>query len=1195
MRYRLKLDRLNQILAASRLSQNHWALRLGLSRGHWSDIVNGNHPHPSARTRQAMLDVFGVPAEDLFEPDDDEQPAEVDFRMAIATRWEITREIGQGGMGTVYLANDISLGRLVAVKAVSKEAAAGVGTTGLLQEISLVSRLQHPNILPLFEAGERAGTPFYVMPFIREGSLRDWLVAKSRLSIDETVALVDGIAAGLAHAHEHRVLHCDLKPENILLQGTHAFVMDFGIARKIHSEALEWAAQRRDLDYSAGTPAYVSPEQAAGEADLDARSDVYSLGCIVYEMLAGRPPFEGTTTLEIVSRRFHERAASLRSLAPDVTASVQAVVERAMSLERADRQHSAAEFARELSAAARGASRTRTSVAVRSRRMRRWIRNQVGSTPSPGRSMRFGERAASIGRDVVFAFRQRRRSAGLTAVSILTLACGIGLTTAVFTLVDGVLLRPLPFDRPEQLVALSGMDSAGTRIDRVSSDDWGDWKDRNRTMAGIAIEQSFRISVAAADSAARIPASQVSPNFFEVLGVHPLAGRYFDSAEVAHGNASVVVSEGYWRRVLGSRPLDTLTVSVNGFPQDVIGVVPSNQVFPEETQVWLPYRQRRFGGAARNNINWDVVGRLKPGVTAEAARADLSAIARAIHDAEPQAIYSYGVTVRDLRETLVGDTKNLLRMLLGAVLLVLLITCANLASANLAHAASREREMAVRAALGAGRLRLVRQVLVEHGMLALAGGMLGVLFAWLLTRSATFVAASELPRADSIHVDVPVLLMSLGVSILAALLTGLLPALQASRARPDAAIGDGSRAVRGGRGLPGQFLVGAEIAMAVMLVTGAGLLVRSFRAVIAQPLGFTTDNVVTGEIVLGGPRYSRDSVAVLAYWQRLLQSVREGPGVAAAGLANWVPLGAGGTSFIDIAGKDVPNAGAGYRVISEGYLEAMRIPLLEGRELDERDDAGTPRVALINRRMAGMYWPGESPLGKMVRAPSMEQIDPRFPAQWITIVGVVGDVRHWGYESLPQPEMYVAYRQVAAWRQVGLTLVVRGASGSADLLRLVRDRIHAVDPSVAADLGYLEARAERATASRRFSMTMLSLFGLLSLALAAIGVYGVLAFAVAQRTRELAVRAALGADRRTLHRLVMGSGARVVAAGVVVGLAGSFVMARLVRSLLFDVGAHDPVVLTAAVVTIFGVGMLAALLPAHRATLIDPMTALREG
>jgi len=347
MRLRLRTDRLAELLAASRLSQNHWAIKLGLSRGHWSDIVNGRHPFPSAKTRDRMLETFGVPVESLFAAEDD-RGDDLAFRIAIAPRYEIMQELGQGAMGTVFLATDRTLGRLVAVKVVSPEAAAGIGTGALLKEIAWVARLQHPNILPLHEAGEHAGHPYYVMPYVRDGSLRALIERQRRFTLGDALPLIHGIARGLSHAHERQILHCDVKPENVLVQDGHCFVMDFGIARKLRSEALEWSGVRSELDFSAGTPAYVSPEQARGDRDVDQRSDVYSLACVAFEMLSGRKPFGGTTTEEVVSRRFHEPPPALRDLAPDVSPQTAFVFERAMSLDPTLRPESAREFADEL-------------------------------------------------------------------------------------------------------------------------------------------------------------------------------------------------------------------------------------------------------------------------------------------------------------------------------------------------------------------------------------------------------------------------------------------------------------------------------------------------------------------------------------------------------------------------------------------------------------------------------------------------------------------------------------------------------------------------------------------------------------------------------------------------------------------------------------------------------------------------------
>lgn len=1194
MRLRLRLDRLEQLLAGSRVSQNHWAMRLGLSRGHWSDLLKGHHPYPSAKTRQRMLEVFGVAESDLFEPDHGAR-SDFDFRVAIAARFELTSELGQGGMGTVYLANDLTLGRVVALKMVAAEAAAGIGPDALLQEVAMVSRLQHPNILPLFDAGERAGSPFYVMPWIRGGSLGAMLRAKQRLSVAEAVPLLEGIAAGLGHAHEHSVLHCDIKPENILVENGHPWVMDFGIARKLHSEAGEWTSLRKDLDFSAGTPAYVSPEQASGDRALDQRSDVYSLACVAYEMLAGRPPFGGETTQQIVSLRFREKPEPLQRYAPDVPEAVSRVIAQAMALEPSDRPATTLEFARLLGQAATASSPWRAAIAVGSSRVLRRARDMaLGPLPSREKPAPMREWIHTLKQDVAYSFRQRRRSPGLTVMAIATLALGIGLTTAVFAVMNSVVLRPLPFDEPHRLVALESIDSTGTTVARVSSANWNDWNAGSKALSSSAIHQGGRVSVTVGAEAIRAESQLVSADFFTVLSARFVSGRGFTGAEAAQQARLVVISEAFWRAVLGGTDVRDRAIQVNGETYAIAGVVSRNHVYPEGTEVWLLHRPRTFGGGERNNINYESIARLAPGVSVERARDELAAIARRIHEAEPVGLYSHGVAVTPLNEHLVGDSTDVLRLLLGSVGLVLLIACANLTSANLAQDAVRSREMAIRSALGGARRRLVRQVLVDNALVALVGGSLGVLLAWLLVNSASLLSATQLPRSGEIAIDARVVVFAFVVAAAAGILTGLLPAIRATRTSPARALEGGSRTwATGGRGLPGRAFVAAEVAMALMLVIVAGSLVQSLRAVLARPLGFETRGVVTAEITLSGPRYRGDSAAIISYWERLRQSLTEIPGARGAGLVNWVPLVRGGTGFIEIAGKDIPGAGAGYRMVSDGYFDALGIRLLEGRVFEAGDRPDGPRVVVISRRLADRYWPGESPLGRQVRATSMEPVQRGQPVPWLTIIGVVRDARPFGYESEETAEMYVLYRQLPAWRIATMNLVVRAAGSDASIMSAVRERIRAIDPGVPADLAFMQTHANQVTAWRRFMMMALSVFGALSLLLAALGVYGVLSFAAAQRTREIAIRSALGADRGRLVRLVLDSGVRVVALGLAIGLVGSWYVMQLVRSLLFEVEPRDPLVFGVSILTIVTVGVLAALIPARRAARVDPMEALR--
>jgi predicted permease len=805
--------------------------------------------------------------------------------------------------------------------------------------------------------------------------------------------------------------------------------------------------------------------------------------------------------------------------------------------------------------------------------------------------MRFRGWLESVRQDSVHALRQIRRAPGFSALAIVTFALGIGLTTAVFAAVDGVLLRPLPYAEADRLVALQSVGESGNVIEVVSSDNWYDWHRGARTLEGSAIYMGDRTIVRAGTEGVRASYMQVSPGFFDVIRPRMLFGRGFTEEEAQTQAPVVVISEGLWRTFLGGRPFDELTISLGERSSRVIGVVAAGQEYPAGTEVWLVYRHTQRGGGTRNNINWSAVGRLARGVPIERADEELDAVARSIRESDPAALYSWGVHVMPLRDVILGKTPEYLRLLMGAVGFVMLIACANLAGANLARGASRAREMAVRAALGAGRWRIARQLFVEHLVLALLGGAAGVVLAWFLTRALS-AAASEIPRASEIGIDARVAVFAFSLAAVAGLLAGMLPARDAARASLRGGLtGSGHGVVRGGRGIPGRILVGFEVAIAVLLVIGAGLLVQSFRTLIARPLGFETRTVVAAEISLIGTRYAPRGQRVTGYWPDLMAALRTIPGVEGAAIANWIPLGTGGSSFIEVEGKDLPGAGAGYRVVSEGYFNALDIPLLTGRDFGPADDSTAPRGVLVNRAMAELYWPGESPIGRRVRAPSMESRN-GVPADWLTVIGVVGDVRHWGYESEFRPEMYVSYRQTP-FGAIVATAVVRGSGSTDALVQAVRERIRVLDATVPADIEPLEARADRLTADRRLAMSLLTVFGCLALLLAAVGVYALLSFSVSQRTREMAVRSALGADRRQIVRLVIVAGAWVVALGIAVGTAGAFALSKLMSAFLFEVSPHDPKVIGAAVLVIALVGLLAAAVPALRASRVEPMLALK--
>lgn len=802
----------------------------------------------------------------------------------------------------------------------------------------------------------------------------------------------------------------------------------------------------------------------------------------------------------------------------------------------------------------------------------------------------------SIGRDAILAVRHARRAPGFTALALAIFALGIGLTTAMFTVVDHVMLRPLPFPEPGRLVGLESVDSLGVQFSVVSSANWHDWRERNRTLEATALHWEAAFDVAAGEDAFRVNGQSVVGPFFAVLRTPLLLGRPYSEDEARSDEPVAVVSEGFWRRVMGAPTQLDRRIVINGRSHLIVGVVPAGLEYPAGTELWVPaaYAYRKLSGAARNNVNWLAVARLRRGVSLDQARADLGSIADAIRREDPAGIYSYGVGVRPLRDVVIGGADAYLLPLMGAVALVLLIACANLAGLSFARTLARAREIAVRVALGAGRRRVVRQLVTEYILFAIAGGGLGVLLAWGLTRLLSSGAASHIPRSAEIGVDARILAFAVAVSIAAGMLASLAPALRASRTSLREAIGSARGAVRGGRGLPGALLVGGEIALAVVLITGSALLIRSFRALHARDVGFDPRGVVAAEVALTGPRYEGEPERWTAHWEAALARVRALPGVGAAGLANWIPTVTAGLGFIEVEGREAGRDGADYRVIGGDYFRALGVPLLSGRTFDERDGPDAPRVVIINRRMAETYWPGENPIGGRVKALSMEPVLAGGEAPWLTVVGVVGDMRHYGHRAGLEPEMYAHFPQIPQ-RTSAMNVVTR-ADGvpAATLAGMLRSELQEQDPLIAADVRLLEERLHGLLMQERLTMSVLSAFGALSLLLAGLGVYSLLSFAVAARTREIGLRAALGAQRVGIVSLVLGNAFRVAAGGALIGLIGAFWLTKLIEALLVDVSRTDPPAYVAAAATMLGVSLLAGSIPAWRAARLDPLIALRS-
>jgi len=1196
VRIRLRLENLQALLSRRNMSQNHWAIKLGLSRGHWSDIVRGKHPFPSRKTRDRLLEVLDVGFDDLFEAvTDTTTAAEADFKSRLSDRYLIDREIGQGGMGIVFLARDLKHGRLVAVKAVSPEAVSGIGSREFLKEIRRTAQLTHPNILPLFDSGEAAGQPFYVTPYLKDGSLRDRLEKDGRLSLDQALTMASGVAAALDHAHDQRVLHCDVKPENVLLAGDHAYVADFGISRAIHQEFLEWGRQG-ELDSSAGTPAYVSPEQAAGEPHLDGRSDVYSFGCMVFEMLSGVAPFRGTRTMQVVAKRFTAEPPDVREFSPEVPYEVAQSISRAMSVVPGRRYHLAGDFVDSLGRAAQAPrSRTLEKIALGWRRLSARVMSRAAAT-RPSKIGKGFEMYRSVLQDIRYAARNLRRSPGYSVVVMMTLAFGIAANTLVFSVLNPYFLRSLPFERPGQLVQLGLVDPVrGWDDARMSLPMALDYREQSRGIADLATYFYGDVNLTGEGGAERVKAGYLTGNMFGLLGSRPLLGRTFGPDEDGPGAALVVVlSYGLWqRRFAEDAAVVGRTIAIDGQQHTVLGVMDQKFNFPfGGVKMWLPMPVSA-AGEARSNTGHIAVVRMAPGWQREELQRELASVQRRLAASYPEADGDFsGVTVTPLREALnfAWDVLRVsLAILLGSVGLALLIACVNVTSLTLARGTTRSREIAVRAALGAGRRRLIGQVMSESLLLAIGGGALGVLLAWVGVAMVGPLLPEDLYRVGEVTIDRTVLLFTLGVTVITPLLFGLLPAWTVSKADLSSALKEGSKGT-GGAGLrQRQALVVFEIAMAVALVVGTGLMVRSLTEVQRVDPGFDVDNVAVVEVTPPVGRYP-DPGDVSRYYRDAAAALAAVPGITEVGSITRLPLNHENLTLQYARAEAAPGVAADWPIalrgyVSPGYFATMGVSLVAGRDFSERDATGSPEVAVVSRQLAEISWPGADPVGRQLLIG-----DPGAPRR-VTVVGVVGDVKHSGLSEPTSPHIYLPVEQVARRRRF---VVARTAGTAAPLLPAVQQAMIALDPEVPALVRSMADVVAEGTIQWRLSSGLMTLFGLGALLLAAVGVYGVITYSVSQRRKEIGVRLALGATLSDVRRLFLGDGLRLAMLGLTVGLLLALAGGRLMGSLLFGVRWFDPITLAAAV-GLFGViAAVASTAPAIRAGRVDPMKALRE-
>ncbi|MBV8858091.1 MAG: ABC transporter permease [Acidobacteria bacterium] len=801
--------------------------------------------------------------------------------------------------------------------------------------------------------------------------------------------------------------------------------------------------------------------------------------------------------------------------------------------------------------------------------------------------------------DVRYGFRMLLKSPGVTAAAVVSLALGIGANTAIFSVVNSILLKSLPYAEPDRLVLLWGDARAqGNRRDQVSATDVDDWQRQNSVFEEVSTFGDWSATFLGGGEPERVAGTQVGDGFFRVMRGTPLLGRTFLPEEQEDGKDNVIVlGQGLWQRRFGGDPnVVGQAVSLGGKPYTVVGVMPEDfRPLPRSLndppgQFYRPVAEPH-DEIERGSRHLRAIGRLKPGVTLEQAQAEMSVIASRLEHEHPEYNTDYGVHLVTLPEDTVGGLRTALLALFGAVVFVLLIACANVGNLLLARSSARQREFALRAALGAGRGRLVRQLLTESVLLALAGGAAGLLLALWGIGLVESLGSRVSPLLAGVRVDYGVLAFTGGVSVLAGLAFGLAPALQVSGPDLNETLKAGGRSESGGRG--GRLrsaLVVAEMALALVLLAGAGLLVKSVVRLRAVDAGFDTSHLLTMNLALPASRYP-DGAAQAAFFERLARQVESLPGVEGAAFTSVLPLSSNfdGRSLV-VEDHPVPRGqevSVDLYVATPGYLRAMRIPLVDGRALDEHDAADGAPVALVSETAARKLWPGQSPLGRRVKFPGSEKN--RQP--WRTVVGVVRDVKQYGLDREDVMQMYLPEAQFPT---SFMTLVVRSKSDPAALLGGVRREVAAADRELAVfGAATMDELLADSVALRRFSMLLLGVFAAVAVALAGVGIYGVISYTVAQRTREIGVRVALGARPSDVLRLVLGRGLGLAGAGIVLGLAGGLAVTRVISSLLFGVGARDPLTFAAVAALLSLVALAACLVPARRATKVDPMVALR--
>ncbi len=798
--------------------------------------------------------------------------------------------------------------------------------------------------------------------------------------------------------------------------------------------------------------------------------------------------------------------------------------------------------------------------------------------------------------DLKYALRMLVKTPAFSILAIATLALAVGANSAVFSVINAVLLRPLPYEKPAELVNVFGAQPQLAKAP-TSPANFLDWKEQNQVFERIATYVGQGFNLLGDNKPERVRGARVSADLFDLLGVRPAIGRSFHVEEEELGrNRVVVLSDEFWRSRFGGDPKSVgREITLNDQSYTVIGVMSPGFEFPSNTtQVWTPIAFRDTERATRDTNYISVLARLKPGVTLAQAQEQMTALAHQQAERYPESNTGIGVKLVTLSEQTLGDIRPVLVVLFGAVIFVLLIACANVANLLLARAAERQKEMAIRSALGASRSRVVRLLLIESVLMALLGGAFGLVFAIWGVDLLVALKPVNLPRLSEIGIDRGVFGFTALLSLVTGIGFGLVPAWQASRPDLNEGLKESSR---GGTGGPGRqrfrgMLVVTEVALSLVLLIGAGLMIRSFARLLSVDPGFNPGNVLTAFISLPPSKYP-EPPRQAAFFQVLIERTRNLPGVLSAAAVSDLPLFGGSSTSFDVEGRpSVPGQRAliDYRLISSEYFQVMGMRLRKGRAFSDRDTLDSPQVVIINAITAARFFPGEDPLGKRIGLSG--------PADWREIVGVIGDVRNHGLDAEVKPEAYVPFLQNAPGYLAGvasaMNVVLRTANDPRSAAPAFRSAVQSLDKDQpVSTISTMEAQLAESIAQRRFNMLLLAVFATLALLLAAIGIYGVLAYTVAQRTHEMGIRMALGASSADILKLVFAHAMVRTFTGVALGLAAAFGLTRLMSSLLYDVGPTDPLVFAGLTALLILVALVATYIPARRAMKVNPIEALR--